>query len=460
MHHIKKFDHEYSRRMFLEKTAKGILTAGVLAPMWPEIARSADISKVYPDELMSMEAYTKGKIKTGDVISASNVDICKELLDPIAYKQVKEMGRKITIVPTTRDVTKLYPHEYLEATLKNKGRGRLDADGNVVTDEGKPWIGGNPFPDPKTGQEAFANLVLSWGRHNDTLYPIRDVDISPDGDISYQYDFLWVEQNTVGLCSGPSPYIAGKEDKLRFQAVYFTSPSDTKGTAYLNTWYYDQRKFPDLIGYLPAFKRVRNFPTNQRFEPLVPGITFFLSDAWSSGDPMLTWGNYKLIGIQPMLGSFSGNFMGARDANWDRKVHGGPKGQTFYEDYKELCPECYVIECEPIGYPRAPVGKKRVWIDARSMMFPAYITYDRRGEIWKSFEPGFSQYVDGNVTFMDGAHPNWSWTHVMSHDIQSNRMSRFINAKEVTGGYQCAYNQGPEIYEKWLTETAIRRFGT
>ena len=458
--HIRKFDHEYSRRMFLEKTAKGILTAGVLAPMWPQIAKSADISKVYPDELMSLEGYTKGKVKTGDVISAANVDIVKDLLDPITYRQVKEMGRKINTVPTTRDVTKLFPAEHLEATIRNKGKARFDADGNITSDDGKPWIGGNPFPDPKSGIEAFSNLVISWGRHNDSLYAIRDWDISPEGNVSYQYDFLWVEQNTIGLCSGPSPYIAGKEDKLRFQAVYFTSPADTKGTAYLNTWYNDQRKFPDLIGYLPAFKRVRNFPTNQRFEPLVPGITFFLSDAWSSGDPMLTWGNYKLIGIQPMLGSLSGGFTGGRNANWEREVHGGPQGQTFFEDYKELCPECYVIECEPVGYPRAPVGKKRVWIDARSMMFVADVTYDRRGEIWKSFEPAFSQYVDGSTTIMDGKHPAWSWLFVHTHDIQSGRMSRFVQAREVVGGVKSEYNMGPEIYEKYLTEQAIRRFGT
>lgn len=457
---IAKYDHGFSRRLFLENTAKGIITAGVLAPLWSTIARSADITKAYPQELLSIDAYTKGKIKTGDVISAGNVDTVKDLLDPIAYRQVKELGRRITIVPTTTDVTKLFPHEYLEATLRNQGKGTLDAAGNVTTTDGAPWIGGNPFPNPKTGLEVFANLVLSWGRHNDSVYAIRDWDISPSGDVSYQYDFAWAEQNTIGLTSGSSPYIAGKEDKLRYQAVYFTAPADAKGTAYLNTWYNDQRKFPDLIGYIPAFKRVRNFPTNQRFEPLVPGITFFLSDAWGAGDPMLTWGNYKLIGTQPMLGSQSKNFMGARDPNWERPVHGGAKNQTFFDDYKELCPECYVVECEPVGYPRSPVSKKRIYIDARNMMFIGYVTYDRRGELWKSFEPAFSQYVDGATKVMDGNHLAWSWTHVMSHDIQTNRMSRFVQAKEIVGGVQSEYNQGAGIYNKYLTEQAVRRFGT
>ncbi|MEQ8740818.1 MAG: DUF1329 domain-containing protein [Hoeflea sp.] len=194
---IRKYDRDFTRRAFLEKSLKGVATAGILAPLWPEIARSGTIDKAYPEELLSIDLYTKGQIKPGDVITADNVEIVKDLLDPIAYRQVKEMGRRITIVETTTDVTKLFPHEYLEATLSNAGKAKFDANGNVVTDNGKPWIGGNPFPDAKTGEEAFYNLTLSWGRHDESVYAVRDWDISPSGSLSYQYDFVWAEQNTT-----------------------------------------------------------------------------------------------------------------------------------------------------------------------------------------------------------------------------------------------------------------------
>ncbi len=456
--HIKKYDHNYSRRMFLERVSKGVMAAGVLTPLWPLISHGADISKAYPDEVMSIEAYTKGKISTGDFITADNVELVKDLLDPIAYVQVSQMGRRIKIVETTTDVTKLFPHRYLEATLRNQGKAALDADGNVYTKEGKPWIGGNPFPDPQNGLEAFANLTLCWGRHDTSLYAVRDWDIGPDGNEQYQYDFCWAEQNTVALVNGPDPYWQGHEDKLRYQSVWFTHPNDSKGTSFLNTWYYDQRKFPDLFGYLPAFKRVRRFPTNQRFEPLVPGITVFLSDAWAAGDPMLTWGNYKVIGRQPMLGAVSHNWRGDQP-NWEPGVHGGPKGETFFDQAMEMIPETIIVEAEPTGYPRAPVSKKRVWIDTRNMMYVAYITYDRRGELWKSFEPSYSQYVQGDTVLMDGDHPAWSWTHVHSHDIQTDRMSRFIQAKEVRGGFYSGYNQD-NLYDQYMTIPAIRRLGS
>jgi hypothetical protein len=303
--HIRKYDFDYSRRLFLEKTAKGIMSAGVLSPLWPMIARSAeDVSKAYPDELLSIELYTKGKVKPGDTITAANIEHVENLLDPVAVQQVKTMNRRIHIVDSTKDVTRLFPYDYLEATLKNRGQAKIGEDGNIYHKDGGPWIGGMPFPEPKDGIEATANLTLSWGRHDYSQYAVRDWDIDPSGNLSYQYDFVWAELNTTARLDGE--IWGGKKDLLRYQSVWFTSPQDTAGSSFLNTWYYDQRKFPDLQGYLPAFRRVRQFPTNQRFEPLVPGITLFLSDAWAAGDPMLTWGNYKIVERKPMLGVIGG----------------------------------------------------------------------------------------------------------------------------------------------------------
>lgn len=454
--HIRKYGFDFGRRAFLAKT--GVMAgAGVLAPLWPMIAHAADISKAYPDELLLIEAYTKGKVSTGDTITAVNVDLVKDLLTPIAYKEIKEMGRRIRIVPTTRDVTRMFPVDYLEATLRNRGKALLDAAGNVVTADGKPWIGGNPFPDAKNGAEAFANLTISWGRHNNAVYAIRDFDIGPDGKVGYQYDFAWVEENTIGRVGEASPYWEGHEDKLRYQTVLFTGPSDVRGTAYLSTWFADQRKFPNLVGYVPAFKRVRKFPTNQRFEPLVAGITIYLSDAWAAGDPMLTWGNFKLVERRPMLGAVSENWH-AEHPNWEPPVHGGPEGKTFFDVNMELCPECLVVEAEPVGYPRAPVGKKRVWIDARNMTYIGCHTYDRRGELFKSFEPAFSFYEKGDQRVMTGKHTAWTWTGVHSHDVQTNRMSRFNQVKGIAGGIASSRN-ADGIYEKYLTEQAIRRLG-
>ena len=456
---IRKYDFNYGRR---ELMAKGAMAAGagVLAPLWPLVANGADITKAYPEELLSVDAYTKGAIKTGDEVDASNVDHVRNLLTPIAYKQIKEMGRKIRIVPTVTDVTKMFPNAFLQATLSNNGKGKLDADGNVTTTSGGKWLGGLPFPEPKSALETFANLTLSWGRHDNAVYAVKDQDLGPDGNVSYEYDFVWVEEQVACRLGGIGPYAGPQHaDKLRYQTVLFTSPADSRGTAYLSTWYYDQRKFPDLVGYVPAFKRVRKFPTNQRFEPLVAGMTLYLSDAWAAGDPMLTWGDYKIIGRQPMLGAVSNNWHGDLD-NYVMPTHGGPKGQTFFEYNMSMVPEAIVLDATPTGYPRAPVGRKRVWVDTRNMQFVGYETYDRRDQSLKSFEPSWGQrVVNGNVMVKenDGT-PVWSWCHVLSHDIQTNRMTRFTHAKEVAG-VESSVNT-PGLYDKYLTAQAIGRLGT
>jgi hypothetical protein len=455
---IRKYDVNYGRRALLQKAALGATGAGLLAPLWPLIA-SGDMTKAYPDELTSVEMYTKGKIKTGDVLTADNVDAVKELLDPITFKQVKEMGRRINVVPTVQDPTLLYPVAFLEASVKNRGRAKLAPDGNIVdATTGAPWIGGLPFAEPRTGEEAIANLTLSWGRHDYCQYAIRQWDIAPDGSVAYQYDFVWAELQVQARIDGS--VFGDKKDLLRIQSVWFTSPQDVAGSSFLSIWQYDQHKFPDLYGYLPAFKRVRQFPTNQRFEPLLPGITWFLSDAWAAGDPMLTWGNYKIIGRQPMLGAVSQNWHGSKH-NWEIGVHGGPKGQTFLDSYFSMCPECIVLEAEPTGYPRAPVSKKRIWIDVRNQQVVAYITFDRRGEVWKSFSAGSSRLQDGTTIIKDSkGNSEWSWTFVLSHDIQSNRMSRIVHTQSCAGGYHSQLStEGVDVYNKYLTNQAISRLG-
>ena len=108
MHKI-KYDKDYTRRTFTEKAAKGVAAAGVLAPLWEVIKQDGVIDRAYPEEAMSIVAYTGGKVKVGDVITADNVDLVKDLMEPVTYTQVKQMGRRINIVETTRNVADMYP---------------------------------------------------------------------------------------------------------------------------------------------------------------------------------------------------------------------------------------------------------------------------------------------------------------------------------------------------------------
>ncbi len=179
-------------------------------PLWRAIAADGDARKAYPDELLSIEGYTRGRIKTGDEITAANVEHVKDLLEPIRYEQILTQGRRLKVAPTTTDVMRLSPWDYLEATLRNKGRARFDQRGNVVNDDGQPWIGGNPFPDAKTGIELFAAQTLSWGRHDASFYAAKISTVDVGGDVKFQYTAGWAELSPVARVSmTPRPGAGG-----------------------------------------------------------------------------------------------------------------------------------------------------------------------------------------------------------------------------------------------------------
>jgi hypothetical protein len=432
--------------------------AGLLMPLWDAIAGTGDVARAYPDELLSLDAYTKGRIQAGDEIHAGNVEHVRDLLDTIRYEQVARMGRRLRVAPTTTDVLRLSPWEYVEATLRNRGQARFDARGNVVTLEGKPWIGGSPFPSPESAVEYFAGLTLSWGRHDASFYCTRECDLSPEGHVQFEYQSGWAEMSAVArIRLEPKPYWTGHEAKLRYQTVFFSAPDAVKGTSFLNVWHYDQSTMPELYGYLPAFRRIRQFPTDQRFEPLIPGSTLYLSDAWAAGDPLHTWGNYRITGRGPMLAAVSGGWNPAHP-NWQHATHGGPQGRTFFDTTVELVPEAVIVEAEPVRFPRAPVSRKRVWFDARTLLPIGMVSYDRRGEPYRSFDGAYSLYERDGKSFMDGAHPYWSWTHVHVFDIQSGRMTRLEQVRSIAGGHTTSVNDAG-IYDKYLTSAALMRLG-
>jgi hypothetical protein len=73
--HLTKYTQGWTRRHFLEQVSKGVFAAGVLSPLMDVIGRNGNCEAAYPPELLSIEAYTRGELKAGDVLSTENVDI-------------------------------------------------------------------------------------------------------------------------------------------------------------------------------------------------------------------------------------------------------------------------------------------------------------------------------------------------------------------------------------------------
>src|SRR6185503_14049069 len=98
-------------------------------------------------------------------------------------------------------------------------------------------------------------------------------------------------------------------------------------------------------------------------------------------------------------------------------------------------PEVLVIEAEPVRFARAPVSRKRVWFDARTLVPFQMVSFDRRGELFRHFDASFASYEDGGGRVRDGAQPYWSWATVHSYNVQSRRMTRIEQVREVAGGH-------------------------
>ena len=132
---------------------------------------------------------------------------------------------------------------------------------------------------------------------------------------------------------------------------------------------------------------------------------------------------------------------------------------SFWDTKVQLVPEALVVEAEPVKFARAPVGKKRVWFDARTMLPFVMVSFDRNGQVFRSFDGAFSLYRKGEETVMDGAHPYWSWTHVHAHNIQTNRITRLEQVQRVKGGHTMMVND-QSAFDRYLTTNALRRLGT
>ena len=91
-------------------------------------------------------------------------------------------------VKTTTDLNRLSPWEYIQATKRNRGLAKIYAKSNIVTANGRPWIGGNPFPDPNSAIELFAALTLGWGRHDASFSAIKEYNLAVIGNVEFLYE--------------------------------------------------------------------------------------------------------------------------------------------------------------------------------------------------------------------------------------------------------------------------------
>lgn len=436
---------EWTRRDFL-KTMGSWAGAGLLQPVLALIGEGKSVAAAYPDEVLSIEKYTKGRVKPGMIISKDNAALVKDIAPEGLYVELTR-GREIKITETTLRPEVFVPQYWIDATLRNSGKAKLDKDNMLWTADGKPWIGGDPFPEANTAYEHAWNHVFGFRKQDDVVFPSITKHIDTNGTVVRTDELIFVRVACTGrVIADPKPYLRGYETDLFRIMLILLKPFDAYGVSILNTVAYDQKKLPRTEAYIPSLRRVRNLPTSQRFEPGAPYATWYPSDNDTHADPLLTW-SWKLVGRKPMLQPAPVNHgLFAKGATKNDFVFPFTD-QKFPRMSWELRPEIIVLEGVP-HLPGAPYSKKLLYIDALVHRGPVADIYDAQGKLWKwiVFSFGTFEHEGKNIT-----HDAVLFFADLQKDYRDN-----IYTQQALGNEKFRVNTGLRV-EDWATGPALMR---
>ena len=434
----------WTRRGFLKRTGAW-MGAGLLQPVLSLIGEGKSIAAAYPEEVLSIEKYTKGRVKPGMVISKDNVDLIKDIA-PEGLILELQRGAQIKIAETTTRPEAKVPRFWLEATLRNKGQAVLDSKGQLWHKSGGPWIGGFPFPEPKTALEAIWDYSFSPRRYDNLRVVYTENHIDTNGTLVRHDSGLFGQIQSVGrLVVDPKPVVPKYKDELHRVILSLNEPFDSYGLGILTTVHYDASRLPDTDLYIPALRRTRRVPSTQRFEPASPYSVSYATDFDIQGDPVLTW-SWNLAGRKPMLGPSPTN-LGAR-------AKGATKEDFVFPDFPdkfprstwELRPEMILLDGVP-HLPGANYSRKRVYIDAIYLITELADIWDMAGKLWK-----FLFFIWGDTGVSDTP----DLTGIVFADLQRDFHSN-VNFHNRIGDYTFLVNSPELETDNWATPSAMLR---
>jgi hypothetical protein len=416
-------EHPLDRRSFLALA----LAAGVLSSasrLWPSAASGASP--------LGLEEATQGRLRPGLRLSKENAAAARELLTPGTWEKIQRFGLEFPLVETTFDRRALVPREWLEATEHHRGQAVLDGH-QLQTRDGRPWIGGTPFPEPQSGLEAAWNLASqAWIEYADDFLYTGGEHLISRGEIERTLRWVFGGIATVGRIGSGGPWLAGHEKELYRLVLRYTWPFDIRGTSVLVIRPYDQRQVERAFVYLPALRRVRQVPTRQRWESVM-GNDIFRSDQNGHNDPLAFW-DWRLLGTRPFL------LPAVVD---DPPVDPVPAVAGRFPEWPwELRPAVHVLEAIPRD-PLCPYSRKLLYLDAAMGKAIAFEFYDRRGELWKAAVHHQSRVHGKDGWFLSLAYPN----HCT--DLQADHVTFLW-----TDGVE--KNAGRALEELWTVEALLR----
>jgi Protein of unknown function (DUF1329) len=442
------FDY-WTRRGFL-KTTGAWLGAGLLQPVLSLIDAGKTVEAAYPEEVLSIEKYTKGRVKAGMVISKDNANLIKDIA-PEGLIVELQRGAQIKIGETTTKPEATQPNFWLQASLRNKGQAVLDKNGQLWHKSGGPWIGGCPFPEPSTALEAMWNYKFSPRRYDNLIVASKPTHIDTNGTVVREDEALFMQIQAVGrLVVDPKPVVPQYKNELHRNLLSVNKPFDSYGLGVASTVYYDASRLPETDLYIPSLRRTRRVPSTQRFEPATPYNVAYTTDFDIQADPVLTW-SWTLAGRKPMLGPSPSN-LGARAKGATRQDFVFPDfPDKFPRSTWELRPEMLLIDGVP-HLPGANYSKKRVYFDAIYQITEQADIWDMAGKLWK-----YLVFIWGDTGKSDnagGTAPDL--TGIVFGDLQRDFHS-VVSFYDKLGDTVFKVNSPDLTVDDWITPSAMLR---
>ncbi|WP_420597823.1 DUF1329 domain-containing protein [Neptuniibacter sp.] len=375
------------KKTLLTLAIGSVMAAGVqAAPIAEEIIQES----FYPYE---KGVPTVDAVKSGMVINASNVDSVKEHLDPAMYQFIKNGDYEMKVGETTD--FRLH-QSYVDATRKYSGDSALGDKVGEISGS----VAGRPFPqepsmdDPRAGEKLAWNYKYgyNWG-DSAAIYPFywkyRDMNSGKvERTVKFNFHFLNYTHRTQ---EEPFPEITPNPSNL-FRAIYVQvlEPYDVKNTQLLIQRYEDDLKRDNAYLYLGFQRRVRRLSTGQTTDAFL-GSDIMIED-FEGYNGRISDMNWTYKGTKYILSPMYNH----NDMDLDTETHKddegyqvvkfGGKGGCFPEITWQLR-KTYVVESDPVD-PNHPISKRVHYMDAQTFIIPRNITYDRKGDMWKSWTIG------------------------------------------------------------------------
>jgi Protein of unknown function (DUF1329) len=315
-------------------------------------------------------------VKTGDVLTAQNVEQAGDMLSP-GVKWCVRHGMAIKVV-APQDIQ--LPKPYLEATEKFASQVRLSPHGLKLEN----YIAGLPFPhidvkDPQAALKIMWNYEYKPYVTDDGDARNFDADTGPineNAPMGVERHFLVDNIRTLNyngrLFVDPKPELPNP-DGVRYKSALYPvmEPFDLKGVGSLSIRYIDPARMDDTWLYLPQLRRVRRLSSAQRSDALFGQDTDV--DSYGGYAGHIAWMDWKFLGERKILAPFHA-------AHFPVQWCTGEGNFAFCDNWEPR--DAYVIEGTS-KLPQYAYGKRLLFIDKQTYLVAFSDIADPSGQLWK-----------------------------------------------------------------------------